>query len=214
MLVGERMTVKVITVREDVGVEDALHMMREHKVRRLPVVDGSGTAGGNRIRQGPAARRSFACHVAQRVRAALPAGEADREAVMSSPVITVGPDTPVEEAARIMADNKIGGVPVLQSGKLVGIITETDIFKVLIEMLGARVPGTRVTLRVPNQRGTLAHLTGAINDAGGNIISLVTYNGSANDEAFITIKVDGIDSEVVKGAIGPLKLPVVDIRTV
>jgi len=60
--------------------------------------------------------------------------------VMTSPVVSVTPDMPIEEAARIMADKKIGGWPVLEAGNLVGIITETDIFKILVELLGARTP--------------------------------------------------------------------------
>ena len=93
--------------------------------------------------------------------------------VMSSPVITVTADTPMEEAARIMADNKIGGLPVVEDGELVGIITETDIFKVLLELLGARTPGVRVTVQSRDAKGVLAQITRVLADMGANIVSVV-----------------------------------------
>ncbi len=78
---------------------------------------------------------------------------------MTTDVITVAEDTPIEEAARIMADNKIGGLPVVLNNKVVGIITETDLFKVFLEMLGAREPGVRIAALVPDTPGELAQLT-------------------------------------------------------
>ncbi len=78
-----------------------------------------------------------------------------------------------------MADNKIGGLPVMQEGRLIGIITETDRFKLLLELLGARVPGLRVMLAIEEAKGMLAKITTAISEAGGNIVSLVTFGEKA-----------------------------------
>ena len=133
--------------------------------------------------------------------------------VMSSPVITVSPDMPLEDAARIMADNKIGGLPVLDSDKLVGIITETDIFKILLELMGGRTSGLRVTVSLPDRRGNLAKLTQALADRGANIISLVTYGGTTASDSLITIKVNGIDETAVREALNQPGVKVVDLRS-
>jgi acetoin utilization protein AcuB len=137
---------------------------------------------------------------------------------MSTPVITVNPDTPLEEAARIMADNKIGGLPVTRDGapkavaSLVGIITETDIFKVLLELLGARVAGLRVTLAVREGKGVLAGLTRAIADLGANIVSLVTFAGDHEGERLITVKVSDVDAATLRQVLEGLNVRTVDFR--
>src|SRR5512146_96380 len=138
MLVGERMTRNPVTVTEDASIDDALHLMRERKVRRLPVLDTSGRMVGivsdkDLLHASPSPATSLSVYELHYLLAKLVV-----KRVMSSPVITVSLNTPLEEAARIMADNKIGGLPVVDDGKLTGIITETDVFKLLIELLGAR----------------------------------------------------------------------------
>ena len=122
-------------------------------------------------------------------------------------------DTPIEEAARIMVDNKIGGLPVLQSGKLVGIITETDLFKIFLELMGAREMGVRVTALVPDKPGELAELTQAISSAGGNFIAFGQFQGEDTSNRLITLKVDNLDPEQVKKIITPLIEKLIDIRT-
>src|SRR5512136_644872 len=141
MLVGERMTRNPVTIREDDSIDDGLHLMRERKVRRLPVLDASGRMVGmvsdtDLLHAAPSPVTSLSVYELHYLLAKLKIKQ-----VMTSPVISVAPDLPVEEAACIMADEKIGGLPVLSGGKLVGIITETDIFKVLVEFLGARKSG-------------------------------------------------------------------------
>jgi acetoin utilization protein AcuB len=88
-----------------------------------------------------------------------------------------------------MADNKIGGLPVERRGDLVGIVTETDLFKVFLELLGAREMGVRLTTLVPDEKGTLAKVTGEITKLGGNIVSLGTFLGEDPANALLTIKV-------------------------
>jgi len=102
---------------------------------------------------------------------------------------------------------------VLRDGKLVGIITETDLFKVLLEMMGARVPGVRVSILVPNVKGELAQLTKAISDAGGNIITLGTFSGEDASTALITIKLTGLTEDQVKEALKPFVTEFEDVRT-
>jgi acetoin utilization protein AcuB len=134
------------------------------------------------------------------------------EKVMVKDVITIAEDTPLEEAARIMADNGISGLPVVRDDHVVGMITETDLFKVFLEMLGAREPGIRISALVPNVPGELAKLSKAIYEAGGNIMALGTFLGESSENRNMTLKVDGVDTDTLKKAIEPYIERIVDIR--
>jgi len=213
MLVGERMTRNPVTITEDTSIDDALHLMRERKVRRFPILDKAGHLVGivsdkDLLHAAPSPASTLSVYEMHYLLAKLTVKK-----VMSSPVITVNPDTPVEVAARIMADNKIGGLPVMDGDKLVGIITETDIFKILLELMGARTPGLRVTVSLPDRKGNLAKLTQALADRGANIISLVTYGGPTESESLITIKINGVDEPVVREALNQPGVTVVDLRS-
>jgi acetoin utilization protein AcuB len=212
MLVGEGMTRNPVTILETASIDDGLHLMRERRVRRLPVLDSSGKMIGivsdkDLLHAAPSPATSLSVYELHYLLARLTIKQ-----VMSSPVITVTADTPIEEAAAVMADHKIGGMPVLENGALAGIITETDIFKILVELLGARTPGLRVTLAVQDTKGTLAKITHALAAAGANIISLVAYGGVGEYDSRITIKLSDVDAETVRRVLTDLKLNIADMR--
>lgn len=214
MLVGERMTCNPVTVTEETSIDDALHVMRERRVRRLPVLDHSGKMVGivsdrDLLHAAPSPATSLSVYELHYLLSKLTI-----KRVMSSPVITVSPGTPVEEAARIMADNKIGGLPVVENDQLVGIITETDIFKILLELLGARTPGVRVTVVVKEAKGVLAQISRSLADLGANIVSVATYSGPTAGEPRIMFKLTDVDAAAVRQAFEKLGLKVTDFRTV
>jgi acetoin utilization protein AcuB len=132
---------------------------------------------------------------------------------MAKKVVTVAEDTPIEEAARIMADNKIGGLPVVRGTEVVGMVTETDLFKVFLELLGAREAGVRLSALVADQPGELAKLTSAIFKAGGNILALGTFLGESTENRMVTAKVEGIDQAGLRRIVEPLVERIVDLRT-
>ena len=211
MLVGERMTRNPVTILETASIDDGIHLMRERRVRRLPVLDSSGKMVGivsdkDLLHAAPSPATSLSVYELHYLLARLTIKQ-----VMSSPVISVTADTPIEEAAAVMADHKIGGLPVVEGGALVGIITETDIFKILVELLGARQPGLRVTLAVRDAKGTLANITQALAAQGANVISLVAYEGVGEFDSRITIKLGDVDAETVR-RVTDLKLSIVDLR--
>ena len=159
MLVGARMTHPVITVHPNIPVHDALNLMRREHIRRLPVVDKKGNlvamvSESDLLHASPSDATSLSIYELNYLLSKITIDH-----IMSTDVITVDKETPIEEAARIMADNKIGGLPVVLNNKVVGIITETDLFRVFLEMLGAREPGVRIAALVPNTPGELAKLT-------------------------------------------------------
>ncbi len=131
---------------------------------------------------------------------------------MTKNVITICEDCPLEEAARIMVDNKIGGLPVMRGDQLVGIITETDLFKIFLELLGARAQGTRFTLLVPDKQGMLATMAQEIAQLGGNIVALGTFLGEDPTNRLITLKVQDVDKEVLWPRLEKLGIKLVDVR--
>jgi acetoin utilization protein AcuB len=132
--------------------------------------------------------------------------------IMTKQVLTVTEDTPIEEAARIMADNKIGGLPVVRNNHIVGIITETDLFKIFLELMGARYSGVRVTVLVREQRGQLAKLSQAISNVGGNFVAFGMFQAEDPANRMVTFKVDGLSKDQVKAIVEPIVESIVDIR--
>jgi acetoin utilization protein AcuB len=133
--------------------------------------------------------------------------------IMTKDVLTVTEDTPIEEAAYLMAANKIGGLPVMSNGHLVGLITETDLFRVFLELMGAQQDGVRVTALVPDIIGELDVLTHAVAEAGGEFIALSQFAGDASTNRIVTFKVRGMDEAQVQEKITPFIDQVLDIRT-
>lgn len=214
MIIREYMTPDPITVLPNTTVPVALRLMREKNVRRLPVVDAEGSLVGivsdkDLLYASPSPATTLAVWEIPEL-----LGKIRVEQVMTGKVITVAVKTPIEEAARIMADNKVGGLPVLEGSTLVGIITETDLFKQLLELLGGRRPGIRITVTVPDAKGTLAKITSAIFDAGGNIVGLGVneITGSNGMQWEIVFKVQDVPRDELVAAVTPHVGQVLDVR--
>lgn len=212
MLVGERMSTPVLTIEPDVPVQDALARMRKDKVRRYPVVDRRGKLIGivtntDLMNASPSEATTLSVWEINYLLSKITV-----ERVMTKSVITTQEDCPIEEAARIMADHKIGGLPVVRGESLVGIITETDLFNILLEMLGARRGGVRLTVELLDQPGKLHELSGVIYQLGGNIVGLGTMLGERAETQTVTVKVKGVKMEDLKKAVSSIVERVIDIR--
>jgi acetoin utilization protein AcuB len=189
MQVKDRMTHNPVTVAEDATFENALHLMKEKKIRRLPIVSKDGHLVGIVVEKdlfsaSPSAATSLSVFEVHYLLSKL-----KMKNLMTKRVVAVGDDCPLEEAARIMVDNKIGCLPILNGGKLVGIITETDIFKTFVEILGGRENGLRLTLDVTEGKGVLAAIANEIVKNNGSILSLATFCGLNASDRVITVKV-------------------------
>lgn len=214
MLVRERMSRNPVTVSAGTPITEALRVMRQNQVRRLPVLDEQGGLVGivsekDLLYAAPSPATSLSIYEMHDLLSRLKVDE-----LMTMEVIAVTPDTPLEEAARIMADHKIGGLPVLDEGRLAGIITETDIFKVFLEMLGAREPGLRLTVEMPERKGEMARFTTAIARLGGNIMALGSMFADDPDRSQVTVKVDDVPVEQLIAAMDELGLKVLDARQI
>ena len=113
-----------------------------------------------------------------------------------------------------MGENAIGGLPVMRKDKIVGVVTESDVFKLLIELFGTRKKGIRATLLIPEKRGEIAQMTSAIAEAGGNIIYIGTFLGEDPTNAICTLKLEGIGKDNLPAVVEPYVEAILDIREV
>ena len=211
MLIGERMSKPVITIPPDLPITEALNLMKKERIRRAPVVKDGKLVGIvsdiDLLNASPSPVTTLSIWEMNYLLSKVTISE-----VMTANVMTVTEDTPIEQAARIMADNKIGGLPVLRNGHVVGIITETDLFKVFLELLGAREPGVRVTALIEDQPGQLAHVTQAIAEKKGSFIAFGQFTSEDPASKIITFKVKGLTQDEVKKAIAPVVKKILDLR--
>jgi acetoin utilization protein AcuB len=211
MFVGERMSRPVITVTPDDPINDVLAMFRKEHIRRAPVINKGKLVGivseTDLLNASPSDVTTLSIWEMNYLLSKVTV-----KRVMSKKVITVDVDTPIEEAARIMADNKIGGMPVMNNGRLVGMITETDLFKIFFELMGARQKALRVTATVEDKRGELARVTKAIAAHGGNFISFGMFSGPDANTRVITFKVEGMKQDEIKSALKDVVKKFWDIR--
>ena len=211
MLVGERMSHPIISIAPDMPVHDALDMFKRERIRRAPVVKEGKLVGivsdKDLLNASPSPASSLSVWEMNYLLSKITVSE-----VMTKKVLTVSEDTPIEEAARIMADNKVGGVPVMRDGHVVGIITETDLFKIFLEFMGAREKGIRITALLDEKPGQLAKITKAISEAGGNFIAFGQFTGEDPSNRLVTFKVKAVDEKTAKDAIKDIAKEVWDIR--
>ena len=213
MLVGKRMKFPVITASPDMPIHEVLNLMKRERIRRTPVVKDGRLVGivsdKDLLNASPSPVTSLSVWEMNYLLSKVTVKD-----VMTTEVLTITEDTTIEEAARIMADNKIGGLPVVRGEQVVGIITETDIFKIFLELMGARQSGVRVTILVAEKPGELAKVTKAIADLGGNFLALGTFSGENPTNSSITFKVAGLTEEQVRQSITPIVEKILDIRKV
>jgi acetoin utilization protein AcuB len=206
------MTPRPITISDDVAVDKALALMHSESVRRLPVMDKHGKMVGivselDLLKVSPSPATTLSIYEIPYLLSKI-----KMQDIMTKDVVTVTEDTTLEEAARLMADSKIGGLPVMRGDELVGIITETDIFKVFLEMLGARQEAVRVTVEIPGEKGIIAKITGVIAGMDGNIMALSAIQGEDASHYLLTLRVIDVPQEKLVAAMEDLKLKVVDQR--
>jgi acetoin utilization protein AcuB len=214
MLVKDRMTPDPITIRPETSFQDALRIIREKKIRRLPVLDEGGRLVGivaekDLLYASPSPATSLSIFELHYLLAKLKVQD-----IMTREVVTTTGDTPLEDAARLMVDRKIGCLPVVEDGQLTGIITETDIFKTFLECLGGGEKALRLTLRVPEEKGVLAAITGEIARQGGNILNLSTFAGADPTERFLMIRVQEASKKDLIPALETLGQKVIEAREV
>ncbi len=196
MYVRDYMSVNPITVEPQDTVGDALERLKDHSVRRLPVVSKGKLVGlvtkTDLIKASPSPATSLSIHEINYLFPKIKIKD-----IMTTDLITVSPDTAIEEAAVIMRENKFGTLVVVDKGKLVGLITESDLFKAFIDVFGFDRPGIRINVEFEDEVGELGKLATLISSMGIYIISLVmTYSRDGRVNGVFRLKTDQKDQVV------------------
>lgn len=177
MFVSDWMTRKVVTVSPEDSISRAVQIMREKKIKHIPVVKDNklrGIISDRDIREfGPSKATSLDIYELHYLLA-----KTKVKTVMKSKVITAAPDMPIEEAARMLHDENIGSLPVVEQGKLAGIISDRDIFTVLIDITGVRHGGHRISMVVEDRPGSVKEVADIIRKYGFGLQGVLTsYEG-------------------------------------
>lgn len=184
MFVKTKMTTNPFTVSPDQTIPDAHEIMTQHGVRRLPVMKQGRLVGvvskEDIDKYSPSKATSFSMGEISYL-----LSKTKIKQIMSKNPITISPDALLEEAATLMRDNKISFLPVVDRDRLVGIITESDIFDSFIELLGFREPGVRLTIEVDDEPGIMSQLTSIIGQFGANITRAAVYRGESGKSAIV-----------------------------
>jgi acetoin utilization protein AcuB len=213
MIISRVMTRNPIFVHPEMTINEVRSTMDKEKIGHLPVLDRNNTLVGlltkkELIKAGPSAATSLDMFEISYLLAKMIAKD-----VMEKKVITVEENEVVEEAARIMADEGIGCLPVMRGKLLVGIITDTDLFHFFVNAFGARHSGVRVTCSIEEKPGQVAKLSQAIAERGGNIVAFITSEGDDLSRRRVTLKIVGLSKNEVMDLIGALpSVELEDIR--
>lgn len=198
MKVKERMTADVKTVNPDTSITEAFRIMKDSNIRRLPVMQGQNLIGIVTLtdlnQASPSAATSLSIHelnyllAKTKIKDILP---------RKQQVFTVSSHNYIETAAKIMRQQQISGLPVVDDGQLVGIVTETDIFDALIDILGVKQPHSRIDLYVPSGPGSLADITGIIASHEINIINTVVYYDEKKFRYKVIIRIEELNGKEI-----------------
>lgn len=188
MYVRDYMTDKVTAVGSKVDLAEAMGMMAKRRIRRLPVLEGGKLVGivtksDLYAALGPIERaEEYETH-----------GRAPVSDAMTPNPATVKPEEPIEAAAALMYRKRISGLPVVDEGKLVGIITETDVFRALIEMLGFAEKGARIQFELDKPENLLTQ----IQKKSANLVirGLVCYHDPRADKWHVLMKLRGREGQ-------------------
>ena len=180
MFVINRMTKNHMTVTADTKVDEVAHLMKKHNFRRLPVVDDGKLVGflsdSDLMRVAPSPATTLSRYEINSLLAKICVRD-----IMKKDVVSVNVGATIEEAALIMYKNKIGGMPVVSNmGAVVGVITETDIFKTFVDVMGLADGKTRITLEVTDKIGVVKDIAEIFGQAGVSIDSLITCKKEDN----------------------------------
>ena len=177
MFVKTRMTASPWTVRADATIPEAIALMKDKHVRHLPVVDAGQVVGvvseGDIDSALPSKATSLSVNELTYLVNKLSVAK-----VMSRDPITISPDALLEQAAVVMRQAKIEMLPVVDGGRLVGVITESDLLDAFIEIMGFKDQGTRLVVEAPDVPGALAQLGSVTGKHGANIQHLAVYRGT------------------------------------
>lgn len=188
MLVREIMTRQVVAIAPDTPIRDVQLLMEQRNIRHFPILDQSSTddgEGGDRL-VGIVSDRDVRLVGADHPKAPPGVRSSDEVAkLMAFPVITADPDDPIEETAKTLRERKIGAMPVMEDGRLVGIVTAIDMLDALVRMSGVTEASSRLEIEVVNRPGALAGLLDRVASRNVNVSSVMTSRSDGDTVTFV-----------------------------
>ncbi|WP_223590950.1 acetoin utilization AcuB family protein [Neobacillus bataviensis] len=183
MIIEEIMKTDVATLYPDNTIADAMDLMESRKIRHIPIITSE--------------KQLVGLVTIAEIREATPsifhANEHPEdlkkplETIMEKNVITGHPLDFVEEVAGLFYEHKISCIPIINDQKLVGIVTETDLLRTMVELTGAHQPGSQIEIKVPNLAGKLSDITTVIKNRKANILSVLVYPDKSDDQYKILV---------------------------
>ena len=195
MRVGSRMVREVKTLEEEDTLRTAISRLRQNRIRQIPVVSGKKVVGiltDRDLRQASMLDILLPNMCPEKEVLEQRLDNIPVKEIMTRDVITVSPDDIIEDAAKILRDNKIGGLPVVEQGELVGIITVSDILKAFLDMMGIGEPSSRLELVLDDVPGILAEVAQIIKRFKVNIISIVTAPWTEKGKRLVILRINTI----------------------
>lgn len=191
MYVSDWMTKKVIILYPDDYLSDAISVMREHNIKHLPIIKNDklkGILSDRDIKEySPSKATTLDIYELHYLLAKTKVQE-----LMTPKVITTVPDAPVEEAAMIMLDKSIGCLPVLDQGRLAGIISDKDIFRALVDITGVRYGGNRICVTLEDRAGSIREVADIVREHNFRLQGILTsYEGVKEGYRRVVIRTKG-----------------------
>jgi acetoin utilization protein AcuB len=201
MKVKDRMTANLVVAASHTTYREAMTLLKENEISHLPVVDEQGKVVGivsktDLMSTGPSRVTSLSIYEIHTL-----LDELTLRQIMSTPALAVDESCGLANAAGFMVEHNVGSLLVMHKDELVGIITETDIFKTFVEVLGGGQPGARIEVQVADEKGMLAQATQAFADAGSYIFSLTTFQDQSGKYTLASFKETGASEERLQGEI-------------
>lgn len=196
MIVSMWMTRNVISIGPDASVAEAAALMARNRVRRLPVAEGGAkglrllgmVSASDILHAYPPDVNPFAVESPDAAEAPQTAGE-----IMNRQIETTTPATPIEEAAALMRDQKIGALPVLHDGRMVGLITESDIFRAIVSLFSVPGKGARITFDMSRDEDVFGLIGQLARKRGVRVISLISADQDNRPECVVRVAGENVD---------------------
>lgn len=173
MKVGEIMSTNVVTVTEDTLVDDAKKIMDAHRIRRLPVMKKDKLVGlvtkHMLLEAAPSPATSLNIWELHYLLSKMTVNK-----IMVKNPFTIFPDMPVEEALQLGQEKGYGGFPVVEDGRLVGVVTESDIVRMMTRVLGVKEKGKRIDIRASNKFGNMKKIMDVLDKSKTVLLSMMT----------------------------------------
>ena len=206
MLVKNWMSKNVITVDINDSMQDAMKLLKENDIRMLPVMKKAKLVGivTDRDLKKASASDATTLEVHELLYLLM---KIKVKNIMTRDVITVPPDYTVEETAQVLQKNRISGAPVVDdSGQLVGTITQTDLFRVLISLTGVGNGGIQFGFQVEDRPGSIKEVADIIRIYGGRMVSILSsYDDVAEGYRKVYIRMRSIERSELKKLIKKLE---------